>query len=114
MSDFVALLNAEIVEAGRIPHPKVIERAKEVAEMLEDYYSDRNTLTPLVNPSEDIISFGSADGEKNGFLFYISFIKEKQELEDELVVWDAATNHYISIKGKVIQRDLDYVFGGKK
>lgn len=110
MSDFEAILNAEIVEAGRIPDHKVIARTKEIADILENYFSDRNTLTPLVGISYDVITFSGDLEESGGFSVYISLRKGYNSVEEELVVWNEKANININIRGTLGKVDFDYAF----
>ena len=114
MSDFEAILNAEIVECGRVPHSKVISRAKRLADILEDHFSDRNTLTPVVSPNEDLITWNGEIDEDRGFSLFVSIRKDDQSVEEELVVWHKPDNVYISIRGTLAIKDFDYALNRDK
>jgi hypothetical protein len=109
MSDFEALLNKEIVDSGRVPDARVISRALRLSEVLEDYFEDRNTLTPVVSPNEDVITWrGTLDEKDSGFDLTVSIRPEDKSVEEELVVWYKADNIYLSIRGTLAVRDFEY------
>ena len=110
MSDFTAILNAEIVEAGRVPDARVVSRTKEIADILEDYFSDRNTLTPLVGTAYDVISFQGEVRDGVGFNLYVSVTQKDRSVEEELVVWDKESNYYLTIRGTLKPEDFEYAF----
>lgn len=108
MKQFEAILNAEIVESGRIPDARVIARTKELADMLETHYADRNILTPTVSPHYDVISFGSELTDDSGFTLQVSLKKEDNTIEEELIVWHKDENIFINVKGTLGIRDFEY------
>lgn len=114
MSDFEAILNAEIVEAGRVPAFAVISRAKVLAEILENHYSDRATLTPVVSPNEDLITWNGEIDEGRGFSLFVYIKKEDQSVEEELVVWHKPDTIYMSIRGILAVKDFEYALNRDK
>lgn len=110
MDNFEAILNAEIVEVGRVPDARIVSRTKEIADILEDYFSDRNTLTPLVGTSYDVISFNGELEESGGFSLYVAIKEDDRSVEEELVVWNKSKNIYISIRGTLDKADFEYAF----
>lgn len=111
MSDFFnALLHSEIIEAGRIPDSRVVERSKEIFKFLEPYFeNDLNVLKPLVSSHSDIIIFNDLANEI-GFSIYIYIDKSFNRLEEELTFWNREENLSINIKGSLTKQDFKLVF----
>jgi hypothetical protein len=114
MSDFEALLNAEIVEAGRVPDIRVVSRARRIGEILEEHYPDRNTMTPSVSPSDDIIIFTGEITDDSGFKLTVLIKEDDQKVEEQLIVWHSADNVFINIKGTLAVKDLEYALNRDK
>lgn len=109
MTDFENILNAEIIESGRIPDSRIIARAKELVEILEGYFSNVSVLTPVVSSQEDLITFQEPT-EEVGFSLYISVKKKDNSVEEELVVWNKIDNFYLTFTGTLKESDFQYAF----
>ncbi len=116
MTDFDSLLNAEIVESGRVPSPKVVARARTLGNVLENHYSDRNTLTPVVSPNDDEVSWNGeiGDEEGRGFKLIIRVREDDQEVEEELIVWHKPDDIFIKVKGILAVKDFEYALNRDK
>lgn len=110
MSDFDTLLNAEIVEAGRVPDVSVVERTRTLYPFIEKYYPNQlNVVKPIVSTHSDIIMF-TDDNQIEGFALYIYKEKMGAKLEEELVYWNNEENRYCTVRGTLQEKDFDYVF----
>jgi hypothetical protein len=107
MTDFEALLNKEIVESGFVPDSSIIDRALELGALLEEHFSDVNTLKPVLTEGSNTITYFDKD-EDGGFALYISFNRREYKVDEELVRWTKDFN--ASIRGKLTKEDFEYVF----
>lgn len=109
MTDFENILNAEIVESGRVPDARIIKRATELVEVLEDYFNTVSVLTPIVSAQEDLITFQEPT-EEVGFSLFISVKRKDNSVEEELVVWNKIDNFYLTFTGTLKESDFQYAF----
>lgn len=114
MAELEAILNKEIVDSGRVPDARVISRALRLSEVLEDYFEDRNVLTPVVSSNEDVITWRGELKEGSGFDLTISIRPEDKSVEEELVAWYKADNIYVSIRGTLAVSDFEFALNRKK